>query len=165
MRDVTAGMDITIRHAEPGDYAPIIAVVNDWWSGRRMAEMLPRLFFVHFRPTTFVAEAGGRVVGFVAGFQSQTHPEQAYIHFAGVDPASRRLNVARSLYERFFETARRLGCTEAHGVTSPTNRTSLAFHTALGFEFLPSETEVGGIPCVPDYGGPGESRVRLRKLI
>jgi hypothetical protein len=65
-------MAITIRHLEPADYDPIIRVLNDWWGGRQMADMLPRLFFVHFHPTSFVAEADGRVVGFLAGFASES---------------------------------------------------------------------------------------------
>jgi len=79
-----------IRHAEPSDYQPIIAVVDDWWGGRRMADMLPKLFFVHFQPTSFVAEHNGRIVGFVIGFVSQTFPEEAYIHFVGVHPEFRK---------------------------------------------------------------------------
>jgi len=160
-----ATMPCVIRHAEPEDHGPIIAVVNDWWSGRAMTDMLPRLFFIHFRPTSFVAEAAGRVVGFVAGFRSQTHREQAYIHFAGVDPACRGAGVGRSLYERFFEAARRLGCTEVHCVTSPANGGSLAFHAAMGFEVLPGTAGAEGEWYVADYDGPGESRVRLRKRI
>ena len=147
-------MAIAIRHADPADYGPIIAVVNAWWGGRPMADMLPRLFFVHFRPTSFVAEAGGRVVGFLAGFRSQTHSAQAYIHFVGVDPARRRSGVARAL-----------GCSEVHGVTSPVNRRSIRFHASMGFEVLPGDAELDGIPYVADYDGAGESRVRLRKRL
>jgi hypothetical protein len=55
---------MTIRHAEPSDYASVIGVIDDWWGGRPMAAMLPKLFFVHFRDTSFVAEEDGRVVAF-----------------------------------------------------------------------------------------------------
>lgn len=158
-------MAITIRNADPSDYGPIIAVVDAWWGGRPMADMLPRLFFVHFRATSFVAEARGRVVGFLAGFRSQTHSAQAYIHFVGVDPASRRSGVGRALYERFFDAARQLGCTEVHGVTSPINHTSIRFHVSMGFEVLPAADESDGVPYVTNYDGPGESRVRLRKKL
>ncbi len=158
-------MAITIRHAEPADHGPIIAVVDAWWGGRAMANMLPRLFFVHFRSTSFVAEAEGRVVGFLAGFRSQTHPAQAYIHFVGVDPAWRGSRVGRALYERFFGAARELGCSEVNGVTSPINRTSIRFHASMGFEALPGDAESDGIPYVKDYDGPGESRVRLRRRL
>ena len=47
---------VTIRHAEPADYASVIGVIDDWWGGRAMAAMLPKLFFVHFRDPSFVAE-------------------------------------------------------------------------------------------------------------
>ena len=60
-----------IRHAEPDDHRQVIGVINDWWGGRRMADMLPKQFFVHFRPTSFVAETAGRVGGFLVGFPSQ----------------------------------------------------------------------------------------------
>jgi len=76
-----------IRHAEPDDHRQVIGVINDWWGGRRMADMLPKQFFVHFRPTSFVAETAGRVGGFLVGFPSQSFREQAYVHFIGVDPA------------------------------------------------------------------------------
>lgn len=158
-------MPCEIRHAEPEDYGPIIAVVDEWWGGRAMADMLPRLFFIHFRPTSFVAESAGRIVGFVIGFGSQTHREQAYIHFVGVDPAWRWAGVGRILYEQFFAAARRLGCTEVRCVTSPANRGSLAFHTTMGFEVLPGSAGSEGVSFVADYDGRGESRVRLRKRI
>jgi hypothetical protein len=47
---------ILIRHAEPSDYESIISVVDEWWGGRRMAAMLPKLFFVHFQPTSFIGQ-------------------------------------------------------------------------------------------------------------
>jgi ribosomal protein S18 acetylase RimI-like enzyme len=154
---------IEIRHAEPADYAPIIAVVDEWWGGRQMADGLPKLFFVHFRETSFVATEGDAIRGFVAGFRSQTFPHQAYIHYVGIDPAARGSGLGRRLYERFFTAARALGCTEVHCVTSPINTQSIAFHTAMGFEALPGHTEVDGVPVAIDYDGNGGSRVRFRR--
>ncbi len=46
--------------SEPSDYEPILSVLNDWWGGRNMSDMLPKLFFVHFRETSFVAESEGK---------------------------------------------------------------------------------------------------------
>ncbi|MDX6476922.1 MAG: hypothetical protein QOH95_2433, partial [Gaiellaceae bacterium] len=68
-----------IRHAEPSDYARVIAVIDDWWGGRQMAPMLPKLFFVHFCETSFVAEQDGELAGFLCGFRSQTHADEAYV--------------------------------------------------------------------------------------
>jgi ribosomal protein S18 acetylase RimI-like enzyme len=144
----------TIRHAEPEDHAQVAAVVDDWWGGRPMRDMLPRLFFVHFRETSFVAEEGGELVGFLNGFLSQTHPEEAYIHFVGVHPDHRGQGLARDLYERFFAAARAHGRSVVRCVTSPRNKGSLGFHASLGFE-----TE----RIAADYDGSGESRAVLMK--
>lgn len=156
-------MGITIRHAEPNDYAEVIAVVDAWWGGRQMTEGLPKLFFVHFRQTSFVAEENGAIRGFVVGFRSQTHPEQSYIHYVGIDPAMRGSGLGRTLYETFFEAARALGCNEVQCVTSPINDRSIAFHRAMGFEMLAGDAEIGGVPVFTDYDGHGGSRVRFRR--
>ncbi|MDQ3086612.1 MAG: GNAT family N-acetyltransferase, partial [Actinomycetota bacterium] len=85
----------------------MIGRVNVWWGGREMAPILPRLFFLHFEGTSFVAEDGdGDLSGFVCGFLSQTDPEEAYIHFVGVSPEHRGTGVGRTLYERFFSEVR-----------------------------------------------------------
>jgi ribosomal protein S18 acetylase RimI-like enzyme len=110
----------TIRNAEPADYASVIGVIDDWWGGRAMAAMLPKLFFVHFRDTSFVAEEDGRVVAFLCGFRSQTHDDEAYIHFVGVDPAQRGSGLGRELYERFFAAV--ASRTTVRGATAAKNR-------------------------------------------
>ena len=156
-------MVIRVRHAEPSDYPPIVRVLDEWWGRRPMVAMLPRLFFVHFRPTSFVAEEDGELRGFLVGFRSQTRPEQAYVHFIGVDPRARGRGIGRRLYERFGEVARAMGCTEVLAVTSPTNAESVAFHAGLGFEALAGDAEAGGVPYARDYDGPGEHRVRFRR--
>ena len=118
--------------------------------------MLPRLFFTHFRETSFVAEDGGWLAGFLCGFLSQTYPDQAYVHFVGVAPDRRGGGLARDLYERFFEAARAAGRSSVRCVTSPVNTGSIAFHTKLGFEI---EAQVEG------YDGPDGSRVLLRRAL
>ena len=146
-----------MRHAEPSDHPRVLAVIDEWWGGRSMAAMLPRLFFLHFRPTSFVLEQDGRLVGFLCGFVSQTDPTQAYVHFVGVDPGLRGHGAGRLLYERFFSAARERGCTTVHAVTSPVNRGSVAFHKAMGF----TADEGGG----EAYDGPGEDRVRFTRQL
>ena len=149
-------MSVAIRHAKPSDYGRVIGRVNVWWGGREMAPMLPRLFFLHFEGTSFVAEDGDDLAGFVCGFLSQTEPHEAYIHFVGVAPEYRGAGVGRSLYERFFEEVRGQGCTVVRCVTSPANGVSVAFHDALGFEVD---------RVAKDYDGPGEDRVLLVKRL
>jgi ribosomal protein S18 acetylase RimI-like enzyme len=148
---------VTLRHAKPSDYGRVIGRINVWWGGRDMAPMLPKLFFIHFEGTSFVAEDGeGELLGFVCGFLSQTAQDEAYIHFVGVDPDARGDGLGRVLYERFFEEVRGEGRSVVRCVTSPVNRRSVAFHEALGFEVD---------RVVPDYDGPGEDRVLLVKRL
>ncbi len=150
-------MAITIRHAKPSDYGRVIGRVNVWWGGRDMAPMLPKLFFLHFEGTSFVAEdEAGDLAGFLCGFLSQTNPEEAYIHFVGVSPEHRAEGIGRTLYERFFDEVRGQGRSIVRCVTSPVNQESVAFHEALGFEVD---------RVAEDYDGPGEDRVLLAKRL
>jgi predicted GNAT superfamily acetyltransferase len=138
---------VTIRHAEPSDYPIVIAVIDEWWGGRPMAAMLPKLFFVHFRDTSFVAEEDGALTGFLCGFRSQTFEDEAYVHFVGVGPVRRGSGLGRALYARFFEAVAPRGVVRA--VTSPANERSIAFHRAIGFEVE---------QVVEDYDGQGSAR-------
>ena len=148
---------LTVRHAQPSDYGRVIQHVNVWWSGREMAPMLPKLFFLHFEGTSFVAESeDGALAGFLVGFLSQTDDDEAYVHFVGVAPAERGSGVGRTLYETFFDTARANGRRIVRCVTSPVNEASIAFHEALGFEVE---------RVARDYDGPGEDRVLLAKQL
>jgi ribosomal protein S18 acetylase RimI-like enzyme len=145
-----------IRSVEPADHARVMGVIDEWWGGRRMRDMLPKLFFLHFADTTFVAERDGELAGFLVGFLSQSEPEDAYVHFVGVSPDERGSGLGRELYERFFAAARSHGRRRVSCVTSPANTGSIAFHRAIGFE--PSRPQ-------PDYDGPGEDRVVLTRTL
>jgi ribosomal protein S18 acetylase RimI-like enzyme len=146
---------VEIRTARPSDYERVIAVVDDWWGGRPMRALLPRLFLDHFADTSLIVEDEGRLEAFLVGFVSPARPEEAYIHFVGVRPGCRRSGLARALYERFFELVRAGGRTVVRCVTSPMNEGSVAFHRKLGFE----------AELVADYDGPGADRVAFVKRL
>ncbi|GCF11124.1 GNAT family N-acetyltransferase [Dictyobacter arantiisoli] len=158
-------MGYIIRQIEVDDYAPIIQVVDAWWDNRPMASMLPRLFFIHFQKSSFVVEDGGKRVGFLVGFRSQTYPRQAYIHFVGVDPSYRNQGIGRLLYLRFFTLMREWGCTEVHSVTSPQNKSSIAFHQRLDFTIQPGDAVLNGLAVTTNYDGRGGTRVLLKKSL
>ncbi|MGI9196765.1 MAG: GNAT family N-acetyltransferase [Candidatus Nanopelagicales bacterium] len=141
----------------PDDHAAVAAVVDDWWGGRSMADMLPRLFFDHFRDTSWVAwDDSGGVIAFVIAFASPHAASEGYVHFLGVDPAWRGRGLGREAYERTFADLRARGCTRVSAVTSPVNLDSQAFHRAQGFAV--SEIQVA-------YDGPGQDRVLLTREI
>ncbi|MGK4003307.1 GNAT family N-acetyltransferase [Sorangium sp. So ce1036] len=155
------------------DHGRVLSVLSSWWAGalgdespevraRRQLErslLLPRLFFQHFGPLSEIAEQEGEIAAFLVGFRSESHPEDAYIHFVGVRPELRGRGVGRALYERFFARAAALGCTAVRSVTSPMNTGSYAFHHRLGFRAEPGDFEVDGRPVKRDYDGPGLDRV------
>jgi ribosomal protein S18 acetylase RimI-like enzyme len=146
---------VEIRTARPSDYERIVAVVDDWWGGREMRPMLPRLFLDHFADTSLIVEDDGRLEAFLVGFFSPARPDEAYVHFVGVRPGCRRSGLARALYERFFELVRADGRSVVRCVTSPLNEGSVAFHRRLGFE----------AEHVSGYDGPGADRVAFAKRL
>jgi GNAT superfamily N-acetyltransferase len=141
----------------------MIRVLDEWWGGRHMSNMLPKLFFVHFCETSFIAETNQGRIGFLIGFLSQTQAEEAYIHFVGVHPDFRKQGVGSALYRQFFQTVQKLDRVRVKCVTSPINKDSISYHLRLGFQAEPSETQQDGVPYCLDYDGVGENRVLFTK--
>ncbi len=85
------------------------------------------------------------------------YPRFAYVDRIAVAEAARGRGLARKLYERLFEEARRAGhdIVAAEVNTDPPNPASHAFHAAMGFE------EVGEAAI---YGGKRSVRYYLRRL-
>ncbi|MGG1660264.1 N-acetyltransferase family protein [Brevibacillus sp. NRS-1366] len=156
---------LAIRNVIEQDYSKMIAVVNDWWNGRQMSEMLPKLFFIHFQPSSFVVEEGGEIVGFLIGFISQTNPEEAYIHFVGVHPDKRKDGIGHEMYHLFFNEVKKRGCQTVRCITSPVNTASIKFHTKMGFQIEEGDKVVDGISVNSDYDGKGNDRVLFVKSI
>ncbi len=164
---------LVLRHPEVADHRRVLAVMDDWWAGfggadgsRQRALLLPRLFFQHFTDTSSLAEHGdGRIAAFLIGFLSSSQPATAYVHFVGVDPASRRRGVAAGLYRRFFDVMTRRGATRVQCVTSPGNAASLAFHTGIGFRVDPGDMTIDGVAAHRDYDGPGLHRVTFTRTL
>jgi len=154
-----------MRNANEQDYTKIITVINDWWGGRQMSDMLPKLFFVHFQPTSFVVEADGEIIAFLIGFLSQTNPEEAYIHFVGVHPDRRGDGVGQELYQMFFQEVKKRGCHTVRCITSPVNKGSIHFHGKMGFEVEAGDKVVDGVWVTTNYDGHGNDRVQFVKRI
>jgi predicted GNAT superfamily acetyltransferase len=157
------GMAITIRYTKGEDFYETSPLINEWWGGRQMSDMLPKLFFDHFKNTSFIAEVDGEIVGFLIGFTSQSFLNEAYIHFVGVHPEKRNLQVGRQLYEKFFSEVKKNGRHIVRCVTSPVNKTSISFHTKMGFLIEKGDKVINGIEVHSDYDGKGHDRVLFVK--
>jgi ribosomal protein S18 acetylase RimI-like enzyme len=163
------GLDgITFRRPTEDDYTPIIRVVDDWWGGRNLSKLLPRLWLQHFTGTSWIAEtADGRIAGFLIGFLSPDHPDTAYCHMIATSPNLRRAGLGAALYERFFGDARAAGRSQVKAVTWPGNRISLAFHRAIGFEIAksPGSQNLYGTPSQAEYDFDREDRALMVRRI
>lgn len=154
--------ELTFRRPTEGDHSRLMDVVDEWWGGRRMRALLPRLWLQHFAGTSWIAEApDGRLRGFVIAFLSQDDPTTGYVHMIAGDPNVRRAGIGRALYQRAFADLASHGARRVMAVTWPGNRTSVAFHRALGFQVDdgPGTRSIYGTPAFADYDGPGEDRV------
>jgi ribosomal protein S18 acetylase RimI-like enzyme len=153
---------IHVRRPVEADHARVSALIDEWWGGRKLHPLFPRLWFRHFTGTSWIAEDDrGRLVGFVVGFISPDRPNEAYVHLIGTNPNHRRRGLARALYERFFADVAARGVRTVTAVTWPGNRVSVDFHRAMGFspETGPGTQNLYGTPAYPDYDAEGDDRV------
>ena len=157
--------DIMIRKAKPADQAKIIAALQNWWGGRDLTAMLPKLFLNHFNNTSFVIEKEDEMIGFLIGFISPSLKKEAYVHFMGVHPDFRKKGIGTTLYKRFFEICRNHGRNIIRACTSPVNRGSVDFHKRIGFQLEPGDDEIDGLPVTSDYNRPGDHKVQFTKFI
>lgn len=157
--------DIEISHIIPSDYDLIIKELNNWWGGRNMTDMLPRLFFNHFTKTSFIKRHKKEILGFIVGFVSQDNPEVGYVHFIGVNPKYRKQKIGQQLYKRFFDEVKTLNIKEVECVTSIENNLSINFHKRLGFTIKKGNKDLNGISYFENYDGNGEHRVVFRYVL
>ena len=154
--------ELQFRHPTEDDHRRIVGLVDEWWGGRRMRALLPRLWFQHFAGTSWIAEtADGRLAGFVVAFISQDDPATGYVHMIAADPNLRRAGIGRALYERVMQDLARRDVRRVTAITWPGNRQSVAFHQAIGFRVDdgPGTQNLYGTPAYADYDGEGEDRV------
>lgn len=160
--DIPVTDDLTFRRPHETDHARIVEQVDDWWGGRRLHDLLPRLWFQHFTGTSWVAvDKAGEPVAFLVGFVSPDRSAEAYIHMVGVSPNHRRSGLGRALYDRFIADVTSREVRRVCAITWPGNRTSVAFHQAMGFRPAdgPGSQRLYGTPAFADYDHHGEDRV------
>ncbi|MBT4087322.1 MAG: GNAT family N-acetyltransferase [Deltaproteobacteria bacterium] len=155
---------LTFRHSVSSDHPRIISVLKDWWGGRDLTSMVPRLFLEHFCDTSFVIEKEGDLVAFLIGFLSPEHSSEGYIHFSGVHPDYRSLSIGTYLYEHFTQICRENGRNTIRACTSPINRGSILFHTKIGFEIEKGNSIIDGVQVTLDYNRPDDPKVLFKKM-
>ncbi len=137
-----------IRGLTKVDYDYIISVLDQWWGGPAGRRADP-MFFYEFGEHALVADLDGQVIGFLLGVMAPTPSATGYVHLVGIHPDHRRRGVGKRLYTEFTERCRAAGMKRIKSLGSAGHEGPVEFHEAMGFE----STEV------PDYAGPGRSRV------
>jgi GNAT superfamily N-acetyltransferase len=159
---------LILRNARSSDHAHINTVLIDWWGGRDLTPLLPRLFLDHFGNTSFVVEeavAGRPLVAFLVGFLSPARADEAYIHFVGVAPDHRDRGIGAHLYERFFDLCRESGRCIVRSCTSPVNKASVEFHRQMGFSISTGDAHIDGLAVTRDYNRPGDPKVCFERKL
>ncbi len=162
MARVSEPVELAFRRPSEADHARIVGLVDEWWGGRKMRTLLPRLWFQHFTGTSWIAEnEAGRLAGFVVAFISQDDPTTGYVHMIAADPNHRRAGIGRALYDRVFADLASRGVRRVKAITWPGNRQSVAFHHSIGFRVDdgPGTQNLYGTPAYADYDGHGDDRV------
>ena len=160
--------DLRWRHPGESDHPRLVALVDDWYGGRKVHLAFGRFLLMHFASTSLLAEtAEGKTAGYVVGFVSPDRPAEAYVQAGAVNPNLRRRGIGRQLCERFFTLARARGARNVACPVWPGDPIAVAFHRALGFEpeSGPGTMRLYGTLAYPDYEYDGEDRILFRREI
>lgn len=144
--------NVEIRGITKGDFDYIVSVLDRWWGGPSGERAHP-VYFYELGNNALIAEEDGQVAGFLLGFLAPSTPPVGYVHLVGIHPDHRRRGVGKDLYEVFTERCQAAGARSLKAITLVGNDGSIRFHEALGF----------GVEEIPDYAGPGRSRVVFTK--
>ena len=154
-------MEISI--CTKADFDQILNEITVFWGDERTLFLHHPMFINEFGNSAFVIKEGGKVIGYLFGFISQTEPV-GYVHAIGVRITHQRKGLGKRLYDHFTEFVLKHGCKELKALTTPGNKTSIAFHKSIGME-LQGEPNEEGIPIVRDYSGSAHDRVVFCKKI
>jgi len=158
-REARGGVN-EIKNCTVADFHQILKNLAQYWGSERTLRLHHPMFLREFGDTAYVVREDGRVIAYLFGFFSQTEPA-AYVHLVGVHTSHRRKGLAARLYNHFSAVARGRGCTELKAITTPDNAGSIAFHKSIGM--MPAGEAGSGV--TPDYAGPGQDRVVMRKRL
>ncbi len=151
--------EFIIRNSKPEDHRIITTVMEEWWGGRDLIWLVPRLFLVHFNNTSFIVKKNEELIAFLIAFLSPAREEEGYIHFIGVHPNYRGLRIGEYLYNHFFQICRENNRNKVRSCTSPVNKGSIAFHQKMGFKISKGNYKIDTIDVTLDYNKQGDTKV------
>lgn len=160
-----------VESASRQDYMAIMRNLELYWEAdddrrlERIRILHHPMFFEELGSSALVLRRDGVVAAYILGFYSQHEVPVAYVHMVATHKNFRRRGLASQLYQYFIETAVLHGCESVCAITSPTNLESIAFHESIGMMPEGVSSSESDIPCLRDYAGPGEDRVKMKKML
>jgi ribosomal protein S18 acetylase RimI-like enzyme len=159
-RTTVAG--VGLRHPTEDDQPRIVALVDEWFSGRRIRHLVGRSWFRHFGSTSWLSiDDAGQPLGFLLGYRSPDRPDEAVVHLVGVHPNHRRRGIGRTLVATFTADMQAAGARTLTALAWPGEPPSTAFFRAVGFQpdAGPGSKNLFGTTAFADYDGAGEDRI------
>ena len=154
--------ELALRHPTEADQPRLVAVVDEWFGGRKVHHLVVRAWFRHVASTSWLAEdAAGHPIGFLIGYRSQDHPDEAMLHLVAVHPGHRRRGIGRALVESFLADVSEARSTTVTALAWPGEPIAIAYFAALRFraEDGPGSQKLYGTRAFPDYEAAGEDRI------
>jgi ribosomal protein S18 acetylase RimI-like enzyme len=151
-----------LRHPTEDDQPRIVALVDEWFSGRRIRHLVGRSWFRHFGSSSWLSiDDTGQPLGFLLGYRSPDRPDEAVVHLIGVHPNQRRRGIGRNLVATFIADMQAAGARTVTALAWPGEPPSTAFFRAVGFQPAdgPGSQNLFGTTAFPDYDGAGEDRI------
>jgi ribosomal protein S18 acetylase RimI-like enzyme len=151
-----------LRHPTEDDQPRIVALVDEWFSGRRIRHLVGRSWFRHFGSTSWLSiDETGQPLGFLLGYRSPDRPDEAVVHLVGVHPNHRRRGIGRNLVGTFIADMQAAGARSVTALAWPGEPPSTAFFRAVGFRPNdgPGSQNLFGTTAFADYDGAGEDRI------
>jgi L-amino acid N-acyltransferase YncA len=137
----------------PALFGEILADLPAFWGERDVRALHHPVWLRQFASDAVVAREDDVLLGYLLG--TVTTHGLAYAHLVATRQDQRGRGVGRLLYDTFLDNVAGRGARRVQAITTTTNTGSIAFHRHLGFF-----AEV-----VPDYAGPGQPRVLLRRSL
>ena len=155
--------EVRFRRPTDADHPALIGRMNEWWGGRKMQQLFPRLWLQHFTATSWIAEdADGPAARVPRRLHQPDHPDEAYVHLIATDPNRRGRGLGRALYERFFEDARARGADRVTAIDlarQPDLASASTGRWGSRPDDGPARMHLYGTRAYPDYDADGEDRV------
>lgn len=139
------------------DFLQIVSEIEGFWGSNRTLSYHHPMFIHEFGDTAIVIKQNEKVVGYLFGFISQKE-RLGYVHLIGVRQEFQKKGIGRRLYNHFIDVLKLKGIYELKAITTPTNESSIIFHSRLGMTMVGVENEEG-LKVVKDYAGIGQHRI------